>query len=95
MRSFRARTSRPQTSRVRISVFVHVLITRLRPRGRPTRLPQPIVKQTSTTEIAAGLDAQERELMLAAGADTEEAIKFAAEDSGCVCVCVWVWCGLV
>jgi len=50
-------------------------------------------------EIAAELDAKERELMLAAG-ETEEALKFLAEDSGnvnaryllsgCVCACVLV-----
>lgn len=33
-------------------------------------------------EIGHALDEKERELMLAAGADTEDAIRFAAEESG-------------
>lgn len=59
-----------------------------------TPTTQHVHNHSFHTEIAAGLDAQERELMLAAGADTEDAIRFAAEDSGYVFVYMDRWYAL-
>lgn len=48
-------------------------------------LQGPYFSAVDLSDIGRGLDDREKELMLAAGADTEDAIRFAAEDSGCVC----------
>lgn len=47
-------------------------------------LQGPWFSAPDLAEIGAALDKQERDLMLAAGADTEDAIRFVAEDSGWV-----------
>ena len=45
-------------------------------------LQGPYFTAFDLADVAHELDAKERDLMLASGMDTEEAIKFLAEDSG-------------